>query len=338
MPLFATVQPGVTITSSTTLDASTLNRLGTPSVDIVGEVDGTGSVTIASGTVTNAMLANMTGPTVKGLRTGTAAPTDVAIDDSTIEIGNTGSYGTIRVKDAGITTAKLATATNASTGVTYAKMQQVAASSLVGNPTGSLAAPSEITLGTGLSFSGSVLTYTPSSGVLGSKVARSTYAQVFPTGSTNARAIDGSAFTFAQGVAITTDGSTALSTTYTPVSASSYLVVEASVPVQSYSDGSMVQLAIFRDASSGASTANAVGVTSLSSNSISVVSARCYLPSNAASSTTFKIRIAAASNPGFSSGNDIPLVVNGYNNGGSAVAAFGAGIMQAVLSVTEVTA
>jgi len=338
MPLFATVQPGVTVASTTTIDASVLNRLGTPSVDIVGEVDGTGSVTIASGTVTNAMLANMTGPTLKGLRTGTAAPTDVDVDNSTIEIGNTGTYGTVRIKDAGVTTAKLATATDASTGVTFAKMQQVAASSLIGNPTGSLAAPTGITLGSGLAFSGTTLTYTPSTGVLGAKAARSTYAQVFPSGSTNGRAIDGSAFTFGQGVAITTDGSTALSLAYTPVSASSYLIVEASVPVQSYSDGAIMQIAIFRDPTTSGSTAANVGVEALTSNSISLASTRCYIPSNATSATTFKIRIAAASNPGFSSANDIPLAVNGYNNSGSAVAGFGAGIMQAVISVTEVTA
>jgi hypothetical protein len=338
MPLFATVQPGITVADTTTIDESVLNRLGTPSVEIQGEVDGTGSVTIGAGTVTNSMLANMTGPTVKGLRTGTAAPNDVAIDDSTIEIGNTGSYGTIRVKDGGITTAKLATATGASDGVTYAKLQQVAASSLVGNPTGSLAAPQGITLGSGLVFSGTTLAVSLSTGVLGGKAARSTYAQVFPTGSTNGRAIDGSAFTFAQGVAITTDGSTALSVTYTPTSASSYLIVDASVPVQAYGNGAMIQLAVFRDASTGSSTASCVGVRSLTSNSIDVVSTRCYLPSNSTSSTTFKVRIASAGNPGFTSSNDIVLAVNGYNSGGSAVSAFASGIMQAVISVTEVSA
>lgn len=42
--------------------------------------------------------------------------------------------------------------------VTYAKIQNVAASSLVGNPTGSAGAPSEISLAGGLSFSGTTLT------------------------------------------------------------------------------------------------------------------------------------------------------------------------------------
>lgn len=49
--------------------------------------------------------------------------------------------------------------------VTYAKIQNETAVTLLGNPTGSAAAPSEITLGTGLSFAGTVLNassvYTP---------------------------------------------------------------------------------------------------------------------------------------------------------------------------------
>ena len=212
MPLFATVQPGVTVASTTTIDASVLNRLGTPSVDIVGEVDGTGSVTIADGTVSNAKLENMVGPTLKGLRTGTAAPTDVAVDDSTIEIGNTGGAGTVRVKDAGITTAKLATATDASTGVTYAKMQQVAASSLIGNPTGSLAAPTGITLGTGLSFVGSALSL--SSG-----------------GVSNLKYRDYKALTTVQslGTGSTAVDVTNLSITLTPASSSSKFILIASL-------------------------------------------------------------------------------------------------------------
>jgi hypothetical protein len=48
----------------------------------------------------------------------------------------------------------------ANSNVTYAKVQNVAAARLLGNPTGSAAAPSEISLGTNLSFSGTVLNAT----------------------------------------------------------------------------------------------------------------------------------------------------------------------------------
>lgn len=68
--------------------------------------------------------------------------------------------------------------------VTYAKIQNVGAVSLLGNPTGAPAAPSEITLGTNLSFMGSVLnaaaTFTPMptivvSGTTQSMVVNNTY-------------------------------------------------------------------------------------------------------------------------------------------------------------------
>lgn len=55
------------------------------------------------------------------------------------------------------TTGSVATANIQNNAVTYAKFQQVAAVSLVGNPTGSLANAEEITLGNGLSFSGTTL-------------------------------------------------------------------------------------------------------------------------------------------------------------------------------------
>ena len=57
----------------------------------------------------------------------------------------------------GTGTTSIAT-TIANNAVTYAKFQQVAANSLVGNPTGSLANASGITLGAGLAFSGTTLT------------------------------------------------------------------------------------------------------------------------------------------------------------------------------------
>jgi hypothetical protein len=142
MPLFVTVTPGTTVTSSTTLDAATLNLLGTPSVDITGSVDG-GSLTLAAGSVTNASMAVMAATTIKAnATTGSNSPTDVPVDSTTMTLDAT----SLRVK------------TN---GVQYANIQQVAASRILGNPTASTANVSAISVGTGLSLStGGVLSST----------------------------------------------------------------------------------------------------------------------------------------------------------------------------------
>jgi hypothetical protein len=58
--------------------------------------------------------------------------------------------------------ASVGTANILNNAVTFAKFQQVAAVSLVGNPTGSLANVQGITLGNGLSFSGTTLQLSPS--------------------------------------------------------------------------------------------------------------------------------------------------------------------------------
>lgn len=72
----------------------------------------------------------------------------IGYDNSTI--GVTG--GDLYVLNNGIGTAQLA-----SSSVTYAKIQNVTASMLLGNPTGSAASPSEVSLGSTLTFSGSIL-------------------------------------------------------------------------------------------------------------------------------------------------------------------------------------
>jgi hypothetical protein len=83
-------------------------------------------------------------------------------------------------------TGLVTTADLAASAVTYAKIQNETASTLLGNPTGSGAAPSEITLGSGLAFSGTTLTASASAPAAYSATTTNssnayTLASVFPS-------------------------------------------------------------------------------------------------------------------------------------------------------------
>ena len=152
MPLFVTVTPGTTVSSTTTLSASTLNLLGTPSVDITGSVDG-GTLSVADGSLTLAKFAPISGSRLIGNGNAVSAypaelsSTDLAFTASTINIG-TGA----------VTTAKLADSSSTTTGVTFAKIQHVTDAKLIGRSQGTNGIPQEITVGAGLTLASGALT------------------------------------------------------------------------------------------------------------------------------------------------------------------------------------
>lgn len=162
MPLFVTVTPGTTVTSSTTLDASTLNLLGTPSVDVTGTVDG-GSLSITSGSVPLTALAAQNASTLVGNASGSSAsPTALTSIDLAF------ATGTVNIGTGAVTTAKLADSSSSATGVTYAKIQHVTDARLLGRANGSNGVPQEISVGAGLtlasgSLSSGLLRYTTTS-------------------------------------------------------------------------------------------------------------------------------------------------------------------------------
>jgi hypothetical protein len=115
--------------------------------DISGALTGNQTITLSgdiAGSGTTAITATL--PNVNS-NVGTFASATVNAKGQATAAGNL----------TGDVTTSGAAATIANSAVTLAKMQNRAASTLLGNPTGSAAAPSEITLGTNLSFAGSVL-------------------------------------------------------------------------------------------------------------------------------------------------------------------------------------
>lgn len=147
MPLFVTVTPGTTVTSSTTLDASTLNLLGTPSIDVTGTVDG-GSLSITPGSVTLPSLSAQAASTLVGNASGSSAsPTALTSTDLAF------SAGAVNIGTGAIVESKIG-----ARAVTIAKIQAINTNKLLGRTTASSGDIEEITVGTGLTLSAGSLT------------------------------------------------------------------------------------------------------------------------------------------------------------------------------------
>ncbi|MBP1672695.1 MAG: hypothetical protein H6Q25_510 [Bacteroidetes bacterium] len=127
-----TVTGAGTIASPYTVSVADATTSAKGVVQLAGDLTGTAtSPQITANAVTTAEINN-----------GTILNEDIS--DNTIATG--------KILDGTIATADLGNAQ-----VTYAKIQNVTAQRILGNPTASAAAPSEISLGSGLNFSGSVL-------------------------------------------------------------------------------------------------------------------------------------------------------------------------------------
>ena len=147
MPLFVTVTPGTTVSASTTLDASTLNLLGTPSVDVTGTVDG-GSITLGPQSVQLTSLYAQADQTIVGNGLGSSASPVALVASTDFAFTPT----TIAIKAAAVTTAKIA-----NSNVTYAKIQDVVDARLLGRSAGSTGVVQELTVGSNLTLSAGAL-------------------------------------------------------------------------------------------------------------------------------------------------------------------------------------
>ncbi|MCF8277900.1 MAG: tail fiber domain-containing protein [Flavobacteriales bacterium] len=130
-----------------------------------------GTVTSVGVTTVNGVSGTVSNPTTTpsiSLTLGAITPTSIAASGTVTGSNLSGSSSGTNTGDQTISltgpvtgsgTGSFAT-TITNSAVTYSKIQNVAASRLLGNPSGSAAAPSEISLGSGLSFSGTSLTVT----------------------------------------------------------------------------------------------------------------------------------------------------------------------------------
>ena len=151
--------PGIGISASGVIwnvnyDNSTIGINGSNQLYVLN--NGIGTTQLANNSVTYAKIQNETPSTLLGNPDGSAVPPSEISLGATLAFVGTALETSALTGDVTTSANSFATTISANA-VTYSKFQQVAASSLIGNPTGSTANAEGITLGSTLAFSGAIL-------------------------------------------------------------------------------------------------------------------------------------------------------------------------------------
>ena len=153
------INPGIGISASGVIwnvnyDNSTIGINGSNQLYVLN--NGIGTTQLANNSVTYAKIQNETPSTLLGNPDGSAVPPSEISLGATLAFVGTALETSALTGDVTTSANSFATTISANA-VTYSKFQQVAASSLIGNPTGSTANAEGITLGSTLAFSGAIL-------------------------------------------------------------------------------------------------------------------------------------------------------------------------------------
>lgn len=157
----ATIDANGAISAANLTGTSSGINTGDQTITLTGDANGsgTGAITLTLTSVNSNIGAfNTVTVNAKGLVTGASnvsyqfGTVSSIATQSGISGGTITSTGTLGITNFGVDSAQLNTS-----GVTYAKIQNVTSSRLLGNPTSTAGAPSEISLGSGLSFSGTTI-------------------------------------------------------------------------------------------------------------------------------------------------------------------------------------